>query len=194
MRQAGRASTSMLFMLGPPCRRATATQQHVFPLASSSGRNFTSWQWQARSRVRGAESLGRCGGGRRGADADVRQAICWTSKSLLRLRAQDAHRQYFRLSETLLTFVLGALSSSRPAPINEACRFHRRRWSGMRRPRRDCGPFCAAAEPVEARLSRGRERTMTRSRGGRPKDPAMRRCQAFSQGARRVAPLGVASR
>ena len=67
-------------------------------------------------------------------------------------------------------------------------------WSGMRRPRRDCGPFVRSAELTRQGVSQGSERTMTRSRGGRPKDPAMRRYQAFSQGAKDVAPLGVASR
>ncbi len=42
----------------------------------------------------------------------------------------------------------------------------------------------------EARLLQSSERTMTRRRGGRPKDPAMRRCPAFSQGARRRGAAG----
>src|SRR6187431_1853663 len=65
-------------------------------------------------------------------------------------------------------------------------------WSGMRRTRRDCGPFARgfAVEANPREVVKGRT---IRDRGGRPKDPAMRRRQAFSQGAKRVAPLGVAS-
>ena len=50
--------------------------------------------------------------------------------------------------------------------------------------------FRVGGAPVEARQLRGSERTMTRRRGGRPKDPAMRRCPAFSQGTRRRGAAG----
>ena len=78
---------------------------------------------------------------------------------------------------------------SHPAPAKEVRRFHHRRRSGMRRTRRVCGPF-VRWRAVKARQLQSSERTMTRRRGGRPKDPAMRRCPAFSQGARRRGAAG----
>ena len=64
----------------------------------------------------------------------------------------------------------------------------------MRRSRRVCGPFVQGGVAQMPRSLQSSERTMTRIRGGRPKDPAIRRCKDSVKAPRHVAPLGVASR
>ncbi len=83
--------------------------------------------------------------------------------------AQDTHRPDFRLSKMALTFILGALGFARPVPIKRRAGFVTGAGCGMRRPRRDCGPFGAERSRLRPRPARSRKERRSAVEVGGPR-------------------------